>query len=123
MSVKVITNNVPRDVIEAHELTPAERAEFDYLDWPAIDDGRGSASFFRYKGELHDLGEFSQDYGITKGVGLPEHLSKWDGYRSDSMFSALVVRYVDDGERVIVGLALSRPECGSLSGRACEVLR
>jgi hypothetical protein len=31
----------------------------------------------------------------------------WDGYRSDSYFSGIVVRYVDDGERVIAGLYLA----------------
>lgn len=33
MSITVRTNNVPRDVISGHELTPAEREEFDYIDW------------------------------------------------------------------------------------------
>lgn len=103
----VTTNNVPRDIIDAWQLTPAERGEFDYLDWAAIDDGRESAEFFRYRGQLYDLGEFSRDYGITKGAGLPAHLSKRDGYLSESFFSAIVVRYVDDSERVIVGLVLS----------------
>lgn len=107
MTVKVITNNAPRDIIDASELTPKERAEFDYLDWPAIEEGRDSASFFRYKGQLHDLSEFSADWGITKGSGLPEHLANWHGYRSDSFFSALVVRYTDDNEQVVVGLVLS----------------
>ena len=105
--MKIITNNVPRDVIDAYELSADERAEFDYVDWPAIERGEDSASFFRYRGELHDLGEFSADYGITRGAGLPDHLSAWDGYRSDSFYSALVVRYVDNYERVVVGLALS----------------
>lgn len=106
MTVKVVTNNVPRFVIDAYELTVKERAEFDYLDWPKIDAGEDSASFFRYRGQLYDLGEFSADYGITKGSGLPDHLSKWDGYMSESFFSALVVRYVDS-ESVVVGLVLS----------------
>ena len=105
--VRVVTNNVPRDVIEAWELSPSEREDFDYLDWPAIERGEDSASFFRYKGELYDLGEFSADYGITKGAGLPEHLSNWHGYQSDSFFSATVVRYVESCERVIVGRVFS----------------
>jgi hypothetical protein len=104
--MQVVTNGVPRPVIDGFELTAQERAEFDYLDWAAIDEGRDSASFFRYKGELHDLGEFSADYGITKGAGLPEHLSAWHGYRSDSFYSAMVVRFVDD-ESVVVGLVLT----------------
>jgi hypothetical protein len=115
MAVKITTDGVPIPIIEARELTAEEREQFDYLDWPAIDDGRDSASFFRYNGELHDLGEFSADFGITRGTGLPDEMAGWHGYRSDSFFSALLVRLVDedgevtDGEytHVIVGLALS----------------
>jgi hypothetical protein len=106
-NLTVTTNNVPRDIIDAWQLAPAERGEFDYLDWTAIEDGRESAEFFRYRGQLYDLGEFSRDYGITRGAGLPAHLSTWDGYMSESAFSAIVGRYVDDNERVIVGLVLS----------------
>lgn len=106
--VKIITNNHPRDIIDAWSLTAKERAEFGYLDWPAIEDGSDSASFFRYRGQLYDLGQFSADYGITKGSGLPPHLANWDGYMGESFFSAIVVRYVDDdNEQVIVGLVLS----------------
>lgn len=104
--VRVVTNNVPRDVIDAHELTESERAEFDYLDWAAIEDGRESASFFRFKGQVYDLGGFMADFGITKGMGLPAHLSDWDGYMSEHAFSALVIRFVDN-EHVIVGRVLS----------------
>jgi hypothetical protein len=105
--VRVITNHVPRDVVDAWQLTPAERQNFHYLDWQAIEAGSDSASFFRYKGEIYDLSEFSADYGITRGAGLPDCLSAWDGYLSESFFSAVVVRYVDDCERVVVGLVLS----------------
>ena len=105
--IRVTTNNQPRDIVDAYELTATERAEFDYLDWPAIDDGRDSASFVRYRGQLLDLGEFSRDYGITKGSGLPAHLSEWDGYMSTTFFSAYVVRYVNDNEQVVIGEVLS----------------
>ena len=100
--LRIITNHVPRDVIEAYELTTDERDQFDYLDWPAIDRGHDSATFFRYRGELHDLDEFMS----VSGAELSE-LAGWDGVRPDSFFSALVVRYVDEYERVVVGLALS----------------
>jgi hypothetical protein len=107
-NLTVKTNNVPRLLIDAYELSEKERAEFDYLDWQKIDAGEDSATFFRYKGQLFDLGEFSRDYGITKGAGLPDHLSKWDGYMSDTFFSAYVVRYVeDDSDRIIVGRVYS----------------
>lgn len=98
---KVITNNVPRDIIEAWELTPAEREDFDFLDWEAIEKGDDSAQFFRYKGELSYLGDFMR--GGVNG---------WDGSRADGYFSGLVVRYVydeynHDDPRVVVGLWLA----------------
>jgi hypothetical protein len=93
--IKVTTNNVPRDVIDAWQLTPAERAEFDYLDWNAIMDGRDSASFFRYKGQLYDLGNFMRlDGGPLTDAG-------WQGASADSAFSATLVRYVNG--QVVIG--------------------
>lgn len=100
VAMKITTNSVPRDLIDAWQLTAAERAEFDYLDWDAIEAGRDSATFFRYRGELYDLGEFMRGYGITHGSR--PHLTSWDGYASDSAFSATVVRLVGD-DQVIVG--------------------
>jgi hypothetical protein len=91
----IITNHVPRDVIDAYELTADERADFDYIDWPAVDDGRESATFARYRGELYDLSEYMD----ASGVGI----DGWHGYRPDTFFSGVLVRYCDDHERVIVG--------------------
>jgi hypothetical protein len=100
--MRIKTNNVPRDVIDAYELSADERAEFDYLDWPAIERGEDSASFVRYRGELYDLREFER----WDSPASPTR-EGWDGFRSDSYFSGLVVRFVDDGERVVVGLAFA----------------
>lgn len=100
--ITVKTNNVPRDVIDAWELSAAEREQFDYLNWSAIEAGEDSASFFRYRGELYDLGEFE----VWDNPASPTR-GEWDGFRSDSFFSGLAVRYVDDFERVVVGLVLS----------------
>jgi hypothetical protein len=105
--LKVITNNVPRDILDGSDLTKKEREDFDYLDWAKIETGEDSASFFRYKGQAYDLGEFSSDWGITRGTGLPNDLSGWHGYQSDSFFSGIVVRYVNDNEQVIVGTYLT----------------
>ncbi|MNK49862.1 hypothetical protein D3C87_687270 [compost metagenome] len=92
-------NNQPRDVIDWHALTAKEQAEFDYL---ASDDTQESASFFRYKGLVYDLGEFAR---ITPSIAPHPQREGWehfDGYASDSAFSGTLVRYVDDFERVIV---------------------
>lgn len=102
--LEIRTNHHPRPVVDAWELTPKERAEFDYLDWAAIEKGEDSASFVRYRGELYDLSDFEW----TGGLGAPDAFKAWDGYRSDSFFSGLVIRYTDEScEYLVVGLYLS----------------
>ena len=34
--MRIKTNNVPRPVLDASELSIAEQADFDYLDWSAL---------------------------------------------------------------------------------------
>ena len=87
-TITIKTNNVPRDVLYWWELTDTERAEFDYLDSEVA---QSDASFFRHRGNVYDLGEFM--ISPVKG---------WDGYHSDSYFSGMLVRYVEDCERVII---------------------
>jgi hypothetical protein len=98
--VKIRTNNVPRDIIDAYELTEAERAEFDDIDWAEVDAGNASPGFMRYKGRLYDLSEFMTTR--SGSAGGPDEFRKWDGYTNDTYFSGLLVRFVDNGERVIV---------------------
>jgi hypothetical protein len=98
--VTIITNGVPRDILDAWELSPEERADFDYLDWDAIERGEDSASFFRYKGETYDLGDIP---AVDRRPGIETAFEGWDGVASDSFFSGILVRYVDEFERVIVG--------------------
>lgn len=105
--MKVTTNHVPRDIIDASQLTLKEQEEFDYLDWAALERGEDTASFFRYGGQVYDIGEFTTDYGILKGSGLPSELIGWDGYMTESAFSAIVVKYCNDYESVIVGVVLT----------------
>jgi len=95
--MKITTNHVPRFTIDAHELTDKERKEFGYLDWPAIDQGTDSATFFRYKGGLFDLGDFTR---LDKGGDLNK--AGWHGASCDTAFSATLVKLVGD-DQVIVG--------------------
>lgn len=93
----VTTNNHHRPVLQAWELTDAERAEFDYLDWAAIEAGNDSASFFRYRGQVYDLGDFVES--------PPLEVNGWDAFQSDSFFSGIVIRYCQgDEDSVVVGL-------------------
>lgn len=96
----IITNHQPRDVIEAYELTEEERNEFDYIKWDKIEEGEDSATFFRYKGELYDLGEFE-----TTSRMIGHKFAKWDGYKSETFFSGILVKraFRDGYDWVIVG--------------------
>ena len=97
-TITIHTNNVPRPILDGYELTEAERSDFDYLNWTAIEEGTDSASFIRYKGRVYDLGEFQ----TTSGMPAFSPLTKWHGYLSDSFFSGVLVRYTEDHEYVVV---------------------
>lgn len=95
MSITIKTNNVPRFVIDAYELTKKEQKEFDYLEWDKLETGEYSRSFFRFKGQLYDLGEFMR-------CPSTEWFKGWEGYFSDSAFSGILIKYTNDFESVIV---------------------
>ena len=90
------------DLIDACELTEDERAQFDYLDSPAIDEGTDSATFFRRNGELHDLGNFmrTEEGGELRRLG-------YHGLATDSFFSGIAVHLDPDGESVISALVMT----------------
>lgn len=101
--IKIITNHHEREVIEAFQLSPAEREEFDYIDWAAVDRCETSRQFVRYQGKLLDLGD------VLTTTTLPQWspLRAWDGYQDDSFFSGIVIRWTQDFESVIVGRYLA----------------
>ena len=101
--MKITTNHQPRPIIHARELSPEERAEFDYLDWKAIDSGSDSASFIRYQGTLYDLGEFSRIIRPDETRRHPMECSEpafqgWHAYQSETYFSGLLIRWANIGQ-------------------------
>lgn len=91
------TNNQPRDILSWYDLTPAEQKEFDYLE-------EGEGSFFRYKNQAYDLGEFMRIDANIAPHPQRDGWEKWHGYASDSYFSGVLVRYTSDYDQVIVGM-------------------
>lgn len=89
--MEIRTNNKPRNILLACELTEKELLEFDYLKGERLD----FASFFRYKGNVYDLGEFMlcPDSFLYKN---------WQGIYSDSVFSGVLIKYCDGFDQVIV---------------------
>lgn len=74
--------NIQRtEIVYGAELTPGERAEFDYY----TNDDMDTALFVRYDGSVLDLGEF--------GVA-PAEFEGWDGYKGEGFFMGKVLRYL-----------------------------
>jgi len=92
--IKVITNNQPRDLIYGYELTDKERKEFDYY----TDEQMQECQFFRYKGEVYDPAEFE-----IVPEGMLKQMKWWDAYQSDSFFSGILLKWVNEFEQVIIG--------------------
>ena len=88
----IITNNKPRFIIYGCELTAKEREQFDYYDKQELD----NASFVKYKGNIYDIGEFMR-------VEENSDLLPWQGYSAQSAFHAILIKFIDDNEKVIVG--------------------
>jgi hypothetical protein len=107
--MKIKTNNKPRPVIYGYELSAKEAKDFDYID-PEEMSGH---AFFRYRGQIYDLGEFVRICRPGSHGGPFAHydhtgeLSRWDAIRTDSYFSAIVIRLSEDGEELVAGLAFS----------------
>jgi hypothetical protein len=98
----IITGRQRNEIVHDGELTEAERAEFYCLDWPAIEAGTDSATFFRRNGDLYDLSEF-----LLTAEGSGERRLGWHGARGDSFFSAIIVHLDADGDFVLSALMLS----------------
>lgn len=105
--MKIKTDNKPRETLLWHQLTEKEKTEFDYLDTQRRQD---EAEFVRYKNWVYDLHEFSAIVarsnwrgGFSSPVDDGSPLTAWHGIHSDSYFSGILVRYLEDGERVVMG--------------------
>lgn len=95
MATTIITNNVPRDLISAFELSTKQysklRKEFDYMDDLDFD----SSMFFTYKGQVYCLDQFLRLDHYMPG--------NWQGILNDTYFSGIVVKIVESCQSIIVG--------------------
>ena len=95
--MNVITNNKPRMLLMWAELPEGiGESEFDYVD----DADRYDPRFFKYRGAWYDVFEFEY---ISDQPCYASFRGKWDGVQTDSFFSGIVLRWVDEFDSVIVG--------------------
>jgi hypothetical protein len=108
MGLSVITNHQPRFTIPGYDLTAKELSEFDYYTEQELEE----ATFFRYKGNVYDLGEFMRCelqrrcQALLDGYDQPAW-SRWDGYYSESAFSGVLIKFTPDSDSVIVARYMS----------------
>ena len=102
--MEIRTNNASRALVYGWE-----RKEFDYFNKEDLDSHR----FFRFKTQVYALGEFvristvaSNDWSHRVEPDSP--LAAWDGIKTESAFSAVVVKYCPmDEDRVVIGQVFS----------------
>ena len=97
--ITIKTNNHKIPLLSGYELNDKERTELYYID----DFNECTYQFFRYKDYIYDVLEFM----TTSSMPADNLLRAWDGYRSDSFFSGIVIKYVNDYEFVKVGTYFS----------------
>ena len=95
----IVTNRQPRELLALCDLPEKARKDFDYIE----DEDQFSPRLFAYKGNYYDVCEFMLTPRDEPARQELNELAAWDGYSPDSYFSGVVLKYVDDCERVIVG--------------------
>lgn len=92
----ILTNFHPRELVEYRELPESARDDFDYLE----PDQHCIPRFVKYKGGWIDT---------LDAMRCPSDLGGgyWHGILSCTYFDAIVWRFTDDREHVIVGHALT----------------
>lgn len=93
MSLKIVTNNQPREIIYGSELPKSKRKDFDYIE---DDMDFNNNQFVQYRGDYYDLGEFLR-------IENNSDLKGWNGYSSDTYFSGTLIKICEDNDYVIMG--------------------
>ena len=89
--MQIISNGVARDMVSFYDLPLAvqDQVSQNY-------ENANQFGWVSYKGDWYCMEDFMR-------VDKDSPLVGWDGYLPDTYFSGVVIRLVDDGERVIFG--------------------
>jgi hypothetical protein len=98
MTTEITTNHHMRSLQAFYELPAKAQKQFDYMGEPnVLNDEHYYLRFFKYRDYWYDTNEFQR--------ATSDDLKEWDGFAADTYFSATLVKYAEDYERVIVGRA------------------
>ena len=102
--MEIKTDHKYRPLKALCELPEKVAKDFDYVDEEDV-----SLRFVQYKGEGYDTADTqritteSYRMGWDMPVAKDHILAKWDAILSDTFFSAMVYKFSEDWESVIVG--------------------
>lgn len=85
-NVNIYGNNHNVPLVYWYELSDKEKENFDYIDNPDE-----NFTGFRYKGNVYGLDEFMRVESYA-----PDWMKKFDGYKGDSFFSGILVKYNEE---------------------------
>lgn len=91
--MKLITDNKWKHFTYGYEMPKSVLKDYDHLD-----ESESYDQFFRYRGVWYHLSDF---LNIDHAVSVP--LRVWDGYYSESAFSAVVIKISSDSESYCIG--------------------
>jgi len=96
MSLKIVTNNVPRNLLFAYELSEKDWKDTCYDEEDQHRAGKEGDTFVKYKDYVYSLADFMRidDNSPLKG---------WHGYLSETFFSGVVIKYCEDNDQVVLG--------------------
>ena len=88
-TLTVTTNHQPRELVSLADIPARYADDFDYFD----EDEKYSPRLFKYRGYYYDAHEFLR----------AEDFPGWNGQHGESYFSGVLIKWVDDCDRIIVG--------------------
>ena len=101
----ITTDNKPRDLVPLCELDKRAQLGFDYIEGDDVFTPR----FVKYKGEWYDTQDtqgitchYASRTGWALRVNEGSPLANWHSIVTDSFFSGVLFRFVDE-DQVIVG--------------------
>ena len=99
--VKVVTNNHEREMYYLYELSERDqktiKQDYNWMDAEALD----SESFFKYCERWYSLSDFMSLHNKVYNPNPPDFMDGWDGYLSDSFFSGVLIKVLEDNYCIV----------------------
>ena len=104
---KIISNHHWRLLKYYHDFTEEEKEEIDSdYDWMDQEE-RETSDWIVYRDRVYNIADFMSIHNRVYNPVIQDWQQGWDGYLSDSFFSAILIKLSDCGDMYKIGLMLS----------------